>query len=110
MLHLRTSEMHFEPRELNVTPLFSIILCNFVKPPTLQLVGQVRIIAACIILCNFDTFELLQMRWGDALAECVNDVCEKDLEREDKATMDHDTREHQGRILRSRAGHRSTCL
>jgi hypothetical protein len=86
-----------------------LILCNFVKPRTLQLVGQVRIIAACIILCNFGTFELWKMRWGDAVAECVNDVCEKDLEREDKATTDHDTREHQGCILRSRAGRRSTC-
>ena len=50
----------------------------------MQLVGQVRIIAACIILCNFETFELWQMRWGDAVAECVHDVCEKDLERKIK--------------------------
>ncbi len=77
---------------------------------TFQLVGQVRIIAACIVLCNFGTFELWQMRWGDAVAECVNDAREKDLEREDKAAMDHDTRENQGRILRSHAGRRSTCL
>ena len=93
-----------------LTPLFSIILCNFVKPPTLQLVGQVRIIAACIILCNFETFELWQMRWGDAVAECDTDAREKGLYMEDKTAMDHDTREHQGRILRSHAGRRSTCL
>ncbi len=38
------------------------------------------------------TFLFATLTLGGRMAECVNDVCEKDLTMEDKAAMDHKRR------------------